>query len=81
MMEINIRSIAESYIADQLSQRLITQDMRKYVYSFQSMRRHPNPAEKWWSVVFEVRTPEGSKVDGPTVVIVDEVSGKAKFLE
>ena len=65
------QSIAEKLVA--------TQDNRGFRLKFAEARKD----ERWpgeWSVVFDVFNPNGSLMDGPVVVIVNEQTREARYL-
>jgi len=57
-----------------------TRDMRGFGTLFVSAKeRVGRPGE--WAVVFDLRDKQGHVVDGPMIVLVDERTGSASFLE
>lgn len=49
-----------------------------FIYEYDYCTRKIN--DNLLSVVFRVMSPEGSLIDGPVVVQVDQISGSASFL-
>jgi len=64
------QQIAEQFIRDQTGRALRSQGPPR-----------PDPLDaRRWLVLFEWKTSEGHRVDGPVVVRVDNATGKAEFL-
>ena len=66
------KQIAEAFIA--------LQDMKGHTVKFLETRDLP----KWpneLSVIFALYSPAGNLIDGPTIVVVDKQSAKARFFE
>jgi hypothetical protein len=51
--------------------------MKGYRASFVQAHK-VDPRSHLWSVVFEMRGPDGFVMDGPMIVDVDEITGTAK---
>jgi len=72
MTEIEAQLAAEALIA--------TLDMRGHTATFvEAKPRVRYPGE--WSAIFDVFSLEGTPVDGPMVVIVDEITKQARIME
>jgi hypothetical protein len=66
-----VREIAEQFVA--------AQDNKGFTLKFVSAKKNDRGPGNW-SAIFDVFTPQGSLLDGPVVVIVNEESKQAHYL-
>ena len=72
MTELEAQMVAEALIS--------TLDMRGHTLTFvEAKPRARYPGE--WSAIFDVFSPEGTLIDGPVVVIVDEGTREARVMD
>lgn len=55
-------------------------DLKGHCYEFAELRRHPRRSSDW-AVVFDVTSPAGQPLDGPVIVLVDDITGVARLLD
>jgi hypothetical protein len=55
-----------------------TQELRGFLYTCVGAKKSKQAANEW-DVVFDVRDDRGHLIDGPVIVLVDDLSGGARF--
>jgi hypothetical protein len=78
--EDQVKQIASRFLAEQMVIHEGKFGLSQFRHTLMGAQCHPRlPGQ--WSVVFEVRHVDGHVIDGPTLVLVDDTSGEARFLD
>ena len=81
MNQEQVKDIAIRFIADQTAQHEAKFGPSRFCYHLHEVRPPTDSPPGQWAVVFLITTRDGSPVDGPAVVFVDDRSGEARFLD
>ena len=81
MNEEQVKNIASRFVAEQAVQHEGRFGPSKFRYSLHEVKSPTDSPAGQWAVVFLITTLNGSAVDGPAIVLVDDQSGEAKFLD
>ena len=70
MNEDEAKTMAERFIA--------TQDMKGHSIQFVSATKGIRSPDEW-SILYDLFSPQGTLIDGPIVVLVDDASGEVRL--
>ena len=81
MTEDHVKKIATEFVTKDAASHARAHAARPFQFTLFSARPHPE-LQGQWVVVFTVKTPDGHVMDcEPDVVLVDDLTGVAKFLD
>jgi hypothetical protein len=72
--------IASHFMSERVAEHERQYGPSRFRHTLLGAKRHPGLRGEW-AAVFEVRSIDGGVIDGPTLVLVGDATGEARFLD